>query len=196
MKKTFNWLFTVVFFSVLSACTSNSSPAVTAGADTSDSKSVADSANQAKYDTTNMAKDAKFAVNAADGGMTEVQASKLALTNASMAEVKTMAQKMIDDHSKANDELKALAQKYSITIPSAISSDNQEAYDKLIKMNGKDFDKAYINKMVDDHKGAADLFETESEKGNNAELKQWAANTLPTIKSHLQMWEDIKNKMK
>jgi putative membrane protein len=140
--------------------------------------------------------DMKFAKEAALGGMTEVSASQLAVDKAVDPDVKAFGQHMIDDHSKANDELKALAQKKSMSIPMALDSSHQKTIDKLTSQTGTDFDKAYVKQMVSDHKDTVALFEKESQKGDDPDLKMWAAKTLPTLQAHLSMIEDIQQKMK
>lgn len=177
------------------ACNSNDNTA-DSNADSTNQKKEAKDSNDAKFDTTNMKKDADFVVDAADGGMLEVQLGKLALKNASNADVKSMGQKMIDDHSKANDELKALAKKYNITIPDSLGEKSRDKYNDLSKLKGNDFDKKYTSMMVSDHKDDIDEFQKEADKGGNAELKNWASQTLPVLQGHLKMWEDIKDKNK
>src|SRR5476651_1310218 len=91
------------------------------GNNDNDSKKEAVEENKEKFDSTNIQDDTKFAVSAADGGMMEVQLGKLALTNGSSKKVKEFAQMMIDDHSKAGDELKTLAAGKNITLPATLS---------------------------------------------------------------------------
>jgi putative membrane protein len=152
-----------------------------------DSKKIAKDENKEKFDSTSIEEDTKFAVAAADGGMMEVELGKLALTNASSAKVKEFAQMMVDDHGKANAELKALAQTKNISIPSSLSNKKQDKYNDLAKMKGVDFDKAYTSFMVDDHKEDIEAFRKEAEKGNDMELKNWASTKLPILEHHLMM---------
>ena len=88
-----------------------------------DSKEVAEDQNEEKFDDASLEDDSEFAVSAADAGMMEVQLATLALSNGSSAKVKEYAQMMLDDHNKANDELKALAQKKNISLPAALSEE-------------------------------------------------------------------------
>jgi len=136
-------------------------------------------------------KDKKFITEAAAGGMTEVTLGKHAADNATSAEVKQFGQMMVDDHSKANDELKALAQSKGITVPTELDAKHQKMVDKLTKMSGADFDKAYMKAMVKDHTEDVKEFTTESEKGDDADVKAWAAKTLPTLQSHLDKAKEI-----
>ena len=159
-----------------------------------------DSAKQAN-DTTAAAMgvsdtDSKFAVDAADGGMTEVEAAKTAQQKAMNARVKSFADMMVMDHSKANDELKATASMKNITLPASISQDHQDAITKLSQKTGKDFDRAFMDMMVDDHKKVINLFENESNNGKDSTLKTWATNTLPTLRQHLDSAKAIRDMIK
>jgi putative membrane protein len=152
-----------------------------------DTKEVAEDQNEEKFDDSNIEKDTEFAVKAADGGMLEVELGKLAQTNAASPEVKKFAQMMVDEHTKANDELKTVAAQKNITLPAAMGEKCQKKYNDLAEKKGKDFDKDYISLMVSDHKDVVDEFEKEAEKGNDPELKAWAGEKLPTLRHHLEM---------
>ncbi len=141
-------------------------------------------------DQKKITKDIKFAKTAAEDGLMEVKLGELAQTNAMNAEVKGHGKTMITDHGKANGELKALAAKKSIELPSGVDAKKQERYDKLSKLKGKEFDKKYAKCMVKDHKKAVCLFKKESKKGKDPELKAWASGKLPTLKHHLHMWKE------
>jgi putative membrane protein len=158
-----------------------------------DSTAAADSVNAVKDTTTTgqtgiavVADDAKFAVDAANGGMTEIELSKLALDKATNTKVKEFANMMVMDHSKAGDELKAIAATKNITLPATVNEDSKKALTDLAALKGADFDKAYVDKMVADHKATVDLFESESKNSKDADLKAFADKTLPTIKGHLE----------
>ncbi|HTE34074.1 MAG TPA: DUF4142 domain-containing protein [Chryseolinea sp.] len=154
-----------------------------------DSKEMAEDQNEEKFDSTKIEDDTEFAVAAADGGMLEVKLGELAVANAASAEVKKFGQAMIDDHSKANSELKALAEQKQITIPTTLSDKCQKTYDELSAKKGAEFDKAYAELMVKDHKDDVDAFKKEADKGNDPELKSWAANKVTTLEHHLMMAE-------
>ncbi len=138
--------------------------------------------------------DADFAVDAANGGMTEVAASQLAQTSATSQRVKDFANMMVQDHTKAGDELKKMAAAKSITLPATISDKNQKKVDDLGKKTGTDFDKAYVNMMLSDHKGAVDMFKKESNDAKDADIKTWATQTLPTLQMHLDSIKAISGK--
>lgn len=141
-------------------------------------------------------RDIKFAKCAADDGMMEVQLGKLAQSKATSNEVKMHAQHMIDDHTKANEELKALAAKKNIALPTAVSDKKQKKEQKLSRLNGTDFDKRYTKCMVKAHKKAICLFKKEAKRGKDAEMKAWAEQKVPTLESHLSMWKEACKNLK
>ena len=159
-----------------------------------DAKKVADKENDKKFN--DKKEDDDFVVDAADGGLFEVQAAELSKTNASSVKVKELAEMMIKDHSKANEELKAIARKKNITLPTKLGDKNQKAFDKLTKLKGAEFDKEYADMMVSDHKEDIDMFQKEADKGYDGELKAWAAGKLATLKHHLSMAESTKEAVK
>lgn len=161
-----------------------------------DTKEVAEEQNEEKFEKSDTEGDAEFAVAAADGGMLEVQLGQLAASKGSSEAVKKFGQSMVDDHSKANEELKALAAQKNITLPTTLSDKNQKKYDELAEKSGADFDKAYASFMVDDHKEDIDEFKKEAEKGNDADLKTWAAGKVSVLEHHLSMAETMNSAVK
>jgi putative membrane protein len=132
--------------------------------------------------------DAGFVSNASGSGLAEVKLSELAATNASSAKVKTFAQHMITDHTKAGDELKSIAgNERGYATADSPPPTAQKDIDALSRMKGADFDKEYAKIMVSDHEKAVAIFEVEAEKGSNKELQAFATKTLPTLKNHLKM---------
>jgi putative membrane protein len=102
---------------------------------------------------------------------------------------------MIEDHSRANDELKAIATKKNLALPTDLNSDQKAIKDKLSNLSGADFDKQYMEDMVKDHEADAREFETQANKGTDADIKAFAAKTLPMIQRHLQMARDTLNQV-
>jgi putative membrane protein len=143
--------------------------------------------------TTNRVDDKKFVKDAALGGMAEVELGKLATQKAASDAVKQFGQKMVDDHTKANDQLKEVASKENITIPDSLDSKHQSRIEKLSKLSGPDFDKAYIKDQVKDHKQDVSEFKSEADNGSDPNIKQFAANTLPILEQHLTMAKDLNN---
>jgi len=131
--------------------------------------------------------DSQFMTEATSGGMMEVAAGKIAVQRGISKEVKDFGQQMIEDHSKANDELKGLAMQKNVTIPADLSNDDQKNIDKLNAATDKEFDKTYMDMMVDDHKKDVDAFQKVVDNPKDADVKIWAEKTLPTLKHHLEM---------
>ncbi|MGI8742094.1 MAG: DUF4142 domain-containing protein [Bryobacteraceae bacterium] len=134
--------------------------------------------------------DQRFMMKAAQGGMAEVQLGQLAKDHASSQAVKDFGQTMVDDHTKANDELKTLASQKNVTLPTAIDPEDQATIDQLTKLNGAAFDKAYMQDMISDHQKDIAEFQTEANSGTDSDTKAWASKTLPTLQHHLQMAQD------
>jgi len=159
-----------------------------------DSKKEAESENKEAFKGSDTKEDAEWAVKIADGGMLEVRVAELAQTNAKSSDVKSFAQMMIKDHSMANDELKALAEKKGIALPATLSNSSQDKYDDLAKKTGKDFDEAYSDMMVDDHQKTVDAFKKEADKGNDPDIKSWASGKIATLEHHLEMAKQTEDK--
>jgi putative membrane protein len=138
--------------------------------------------------------DADFVATAASGGLMEVELGKIAAQKGASAEVKKFGQHMVDDHSKANTELKQLAAKKKWNVPAKMNAENQATYDRLSKMNGKDFDRDYMAEMVKDHTVDVGLFEQATRKAKDADLKAFASKTTPTLRNHLDMAREINAK--
>jgi putative membrane protein len=137
----------------------------------------------------------EFVEKAAKGGMAEVEMGKLAVKNAKDKEVKNFAQMMVDDHTKANNELKKIATKQNITVPTSIGEENNMMLNDLKKKTGAEFDKAYIKHMVDGHKKMLDLFEKASTELKDAELKNYAATNVKTLQMHYDKATAIEAKL-
>jgi len=135
--------------------------------------------------------DAEFVKKAAAAGMAEVAVGRLAVSNGQSADIKQFGQRMVDDHSKANDDLKAAAAKDNIDLPSAPTKEQQAAADKLGKLNGAAFDKEYARMMVKDHEEAVALFKKEAASGSSSNVKAFAQKALPTLEEHLTMAKDL-----
>jgi putative membrane protein len=129
-------------------------------------------------------------------GLAEVNAGRIAAKQASSPAVKAFAQKMVDDHSKANKELLKIADKKGLKAARTQDEKHKEGADKLLKLSGIDFDREYMLCQVKDHEEAVALFEKQSKSGKDADLKAWAEKTLPTLKEHLKEARDISAKLK
>ena len=171
-----------------------------------DSVEKADSTNESKMDTntttgntSTMTVDqstSEFMTKVADVGMTEVQLGQVAQQKSSNQRVKDFGAMMVKDHSAAGDELKGLASQKNVTLPTAVSSDHQTKIDDLNKKTGKDFDKAYIDAMVDGHDKTVKDFEKISSDTKDADVKAWVDKTLPTLRHHLDEAKAIQKTLK
>lgn len=142
------------------------------------------------------AKDKLFMKKAAEGGLEEVELGQMVQQKAESQDVKDFAKRMVDDHSKANDELKSLAQKKGYTLPTTMSPNGKALKAKLEKLSGEKLDRAYMTNMVADHTKDVAEFRSESKTGNDPEIKSWAGQTLTTLESHLQQAKQVAAKEK
>lgn len=137
-----------------------------------------------------------FWTEAAIGGMTEVELGKMASSKAQSADVKSFGQMMVTDHSKANEELKGLAAKKNVTLPTAPDEQHRSTIEKMQKLSGAEFDRAYVDDMLEDHEADVKEFEKQSKENPDPDLKAFAAKTLPTLRKHLDTIKSIHAKMK
>ena len=131
--------------------------------------------------------DKSFVAAAASGGMAEVKLGQYAADNGSNAAVKKFGKHMESDHTKANKKLESVCKKEKVECPTSMNADDSANVEKLTKMTGAEFDKAYASAMVADHEKTITLFDDEVKNGSNAALKKFAEDTLPTLKKHLEM---------
>ena len=137
--------------------------------------------------TTSASPDQKFLMEAAMAGLLEVELGRWAAQIGTSDAVKQFGRRMVTDHTKANDELKQLATSKGITLPTALDQKNQLEVSKLARMKGADFDKGYSKKMLSEHNKAVSLFQKESTKGADPDVKAFATKALPTLQEHLDM---------
>jgi putative membrane protein len=166
-----------------------------AAAQSSPAQPTDNTAQQDKY-VAETKGDEVFAKQAAMGGLAEVQLSQLAMQKAHSTDVKQFARKMVEDHSKANMELQRIAEKQKLTLPEKLDGERQETYDKLAKMSGPEFDRAYMKAMTQDHDATVTRFKNESLYGQDPELKSFAMRTLPIIERHDSMAHTDSSKVK
>ena len=133
------------------------------------------------------AADKAFVQKAAVGGMAEVEMGKMAQQKGSSDQVKQFGSRMVEDHSKANDELKKIASSKGIALPTDLDAKHKSKMDKMQKLSGAQFDRAYMDDMVADHKQDVAEFRKEANSGKDSDLKAFAAKTLPTLEDHLKM---------
>lgn len=144
---------------------------------------------------TSKTSDQHFMKEAAEGGMAEVEMGQLAADKASSPEVKEFGQRMVKDHSQANDQLKQIATQKGVTLPTSLNAKDKMTKEKLAKMSGDSFDQAYMQDMLKDHKKDIAAFQKESTSGSDPDVKQFASQTLPTLKDHLKQAETVSPKL-
>lgn len=137
------------------------------------------------------ASDRMFIKKAAQGGMAEVQLGQLATEKGSSEDVKKFGQRMVDDHSKANDQLKELAASKGVEIPTSLNSKDEATKNRLSKLSGNAFDRAYMQDMVKDHTQDVSEFKKASQTAKDPDLKNWASQTLPTLEDHLKAAKSV-----
>jgi putative membrane protein len=158
---------------------------------TGGSQSAASSSSSGKLS----AADQAFVKKAAQGGMAEVELGKLAAQKASSDDVKKFGQRMVDDHTKANDQLKSIASQKGVDVPSSLDSKDQALKDKLSGLSGEQFDRMYVMHMVQDHKKDIAEFQKEANSGKDPDVKNFASQTLPTLQDHLKNVQEVHSKM-
>lgn len=136
------------------------------------------------------AADKSFVNAAALGGMTEVKLGELASSKGQSQAVKSFGQKMVEDHTKANEELGGIAKGKGVAPPASLDDAHQKIVDKFAALDGPAFDKAYWTQMRADHKKTIALFKKESASGKDADIKAFSGKTLPTLDQHLKMVQD------
>jgi putative membrane protein len=137
----------------------------------------------------------QFVMKSSQGGMAEVELGRMASQRGSDNQVKQFGERMVQDHTKANDELKQLATSEKITLAKNVGEENQMVMQRLSKLSGAEFDRAYMKHMVEDHMKDVSLFEQEAKQGRDQNLKAWAAKTLPTLQEHLKLAQSIESSL-
>lgn len=140
--------------------------------------------------------DAKFAVDAADGGLAEVELGKLAQQKATTRELKDFGAMMVSDHSIINEKMKNIAKNKGITLPQVTGEYRQKIRKDLSDKSGKDFDRAYVTTMIKDHKEDIKTFETAMKELRDTDLRTFAGTNLPILKKHLSAIQKIDSQMK
>jgi putative membrane protein len=135
--------------------------------------------------------DQKFAEKAAQGGKAEVELGQLAVQKASDDKVKQFGQKMVDDHTKANQQLQQVADQEHLTLPTTMDAEAQQEQQRLSKLSGPEFDRAYMRYQLKDHQKDVAEFKKEATTGKDSGIKDFAQSTLPTLQEHLKMAEQI-----
>lgn len=139
----------------------------------------------------NMQPDQKFALDAAKGGMMEVELGQLATEKASSQAVKDFGRRMVEDHGKANQQLKQIASQKGISLPRMLPTDMRQEREKMATLTGAEFDRMYMSHMVKDHEKDVKEFEKQAQKGTDPALRAFAEQTLPTLRQHLELAKSV-----
>lgn len=177
--------------------TAGSSPAAATPMTTPAAKPAAAHSDASRAGKDSLARgDRKFIETAAMGGMIEVELGKLAQDKASNDQVKQFGARMVKDHGKANEELMQIASAKGVQPPATLDKKHQKDVDRLQKLSGADFDRAYMSHMVDDHKKDVSDFKKQAKSGKDAQVQAFAAKTLPTLEEHLQLAKTTEDAVK
>ena len=152
-------------------------------------------ASQRGSDTTPKV-DNTFAADAASGGIMEVQLGRLASQVGGSDEVKQFGKHMADDHTAANEDLKAAGKKDGVHVPAEMTTAHRTEVARLTKLSGKDFDREFVRSAIKSHEETIASFEQEAAQGKESALKQFAIRTLPKLREHLQMAQRLEGKVK
>ncbi len=136
--------------------------------------------------------DASFIQQAGEGGMAEVELSRLAMQNAASADVKRFASQMVQAHSENNKQLATIAAHENVPLPKALSSEHEAAREKLSALKGSEFDMAYVDAMRSDHQKMDDLLKSSQATVSTEELRTFIKKTEPVVAHHLAMAQNLK----
>ena len=156
------------------------------------------STNSSAMTESNMvdSKTQQFVEKAATSGILEVKLGQMAQEKASSSEVKDFGEHMVTGHSQANDKLKSIAQEKGVTLPDSLTAKQQGTVDKLSKLSGEEFDQEYMKTMVKEHKKDVQAFEKAAKNLSDPAVQDFASQTLPTLKEHLQEAEDVNQQLR
>jgi putative membrane protein len=139
--------------------------------------------------------DREFVRKAAEGGVMEVELGRLAGARATSDAVRQFGQRMVTDHGMANQELMRLAEQKGVTLPASLSPEHQALRDRLGGLAGAEFDRAYMDEMVKDHREDVALFERQAQSAQDPDLRAFAGRTLPVLREHLRLAQDVHSRV-
>jgi putative membrane protein len=189
---------------IFSACNGNSNSTSTTDSTSSMSSADTGMTKMNSTDTSNNADTSKatvdqnavnFAQAAAAGGMMEVEVGNLAQKNSKNKAIQDYGKMLVNDHTILNNELKDIANQKNITLPSTVTSEQQDKIDKLSKETGSAFDKDFISMAINDHQNDIADFKKSENNLTDQDLKNFIVKALPTLQKHLDKAKEIKKKM-
>ena len=190
------WMFNGSAFAQQSGTTRGAHPGQTTQGTTEPRPAPPSGSAQRSTATSQLAgADQAFIKEAATGGLMEVELGKLATEKASSPDVKQFGQRMVDDHGKANQELSTIAQQKNVQVPTELTGKAKGDYDRLSKLSGEQFDRAYMQLMVRDHRKDVSDFRKQSTSAKDADVKSFVSQTLPTLEEHLKMAEQTQSSL-
>jgi putative membrane protein len=161
-----------------------------------DPKEVAEDANETKFDSIDSKEDdSQYLVDQAEINLEEIEIGKLAQTKSTNAEVKKFGKMLVDEHTKSASEVSTLAKTKNFTLPTSLTEDGQDKFNKLNEKSGVDFDKKFADMMVDGHEKAIDKIKKAAENAKDADVRQWATNSIPVLTTHLEHAKVLKESL-
>ena len=194
MPRSASLVLAAVAVLALSACSGSNSD-MAANAPPPAAAAPAPEAHPPAPEPASTSPDQQFIDQAAAGGMAEVDLGRLAREKAGARDVRAFGARMVADHTRANNRLMALAKRLNMTPAGTPDPQQQSMHDQLAAASGADFDKQYIEGQVTAHQQTIQLFEGEAQGGQDAQLKRFARETLPTLRMHLRRAEAIAKRM-
>jgi putative membrane protein len=161
-----------------------------------DPKEVAEDANETKFDSIDSKEDdSQYLVDQAEINLEEIEIGKLAQTKSTNAEVKKFGKMLVDEHTKSASEVSTLAKTKNFTLPTSLTENGQDKFNKLNEKSGVDFDKKFADMMVDGHEKAIDKIKKAAENAKDADVRQWATNSIPVLTTHLEHAKVLKESL-
>jgi len=159
-----------------------------------DTKEVAEEKNKAKFQNSNK-EDAEFLVDAAEFNLQQAELGKLTAVKSNSDDVKTFGKMMQEMYTAKMSDVNMVAVVKQISIPTSLTEDNKEDYNTLNKQDIQDFDKKYLESVVDDHKEAIDEYTSRMNKTNDADIKKWLTLELASLREHLDVAMTLQSKL-
>ncbi|MCI0351411.1 MAG: DUF4142 domain-containing protein [Acidobacteriales bacterium] len=143
--------------------------------------------------TEQLSGDQRFLVEAVQDGRTEVELGQLAASKASSPAVKRLAQKIVADHTKLNQQLESLPQASQVSQSASVPEEKGSAVERLSQLSGKEFDQAFLEQVVQEHESAVSRFKEAAATAQDPDVKQLASRALPILEQHLQMAKSLQS---
>jgi putative membrane protein len=185
--RTFSLVFSVCALCVAGCGRDASTDSGASGADTVAETNNDRSAKEAKLDP----KDVEFMKEAARGGIAEVKMGELGRSNGESQAIKEFSKRLYDDHTKANQELEKLAIRKGVILPDGVSEQHKTMLQHLSSVKGAEFDSAFQQHAVEDHKKDVEKFKMAAAKAKDPEVRSFAEKTLPALQRHLEMAQNL-----